>query len=45
MARDLDVEVPLTDAVYALLYENKPIREIAESLFRRTPNVEFYGLK
>ena len=45
MARDLDVEVPLTDAVYDLLYENKPIREIAESLFRRTPNVEFYGLK
>ncbi len=45
MARDLGVEVPLADAVYALLYEQKPIADIVETLFRRTPRVEFYGLR
>ena len=45
MARDLGVEVPLTDAVYDLLYEHKPMAEIVETLFRRTPRMEFYGLR
>ncbi len=45
MACDLGVEVPLTDAVYALLYEKKPMSDIIETLFRRTPRMEFYGLR
>ena len=44
MARDLGVEVPLTDAVYSLLYEGATLRQISETLFARTPRMEFYGL-
>ena len=44
MARELGVEVPLTEAVHSLLYEGTPLPEIAETLFRRTPRMEFYGL-
>ena len=44
MARELGVEVPLTEAVHSLLYEGTPLPEIAEALFRRTPRMEFYGL-
>ena len=44
MARELGVEVPLTEAVHSLLYEGTPLPEIAETLFRRPPRMEFYGL-
>lgn len=45
MAGELGVEVPLTDAVYSLLYEDATLDQIAQTLFNRTPRVEFYGLK
>lgn len=45
MAGELGVEVPLTDAVHALLYEGATLDQIAQTLFSRTPRVEFYGLK
>ena len=44
LARKHDVDVPLTDAVNALIYEGRTMRDVALDLFRRTPDVEFYGL-
>ncbi len=40
MARDLGVEVPITQEVYQVLFENKPVREAISSLLSRSAKPE-----
>lgn len=44
LASRLDVEVPIADAVYSLLYEGLSLEEVAARLYARSPRGEFYGL-
>ncbi len=44
LARAYGVEVPISDAVYNLLYGNVPLEQITADLYARTPAAEFYGL-
>lgn len=44
VADKLKVEVPLTHAVYDLLYAKAPFDEVVATLYARAPGVEFYGL-
>jgi glycerol-3-phosphate dehydrogenase (NAD(P)+) len=43
LAQRLDVAMPICEAVYRILYENKPAAEMVEELLSRTPNLEFNG--
>lgn len=43
LAHKHGVEVPITEAVYNLLYENMPFEEVSQMLAGREPKVEFYG--
>lgn len=42
IARKLDVEMPICDAVYRVLYEDLPATQAVELLLSRQPNTEFY---
>ncbi|MDO5045008.1 MAG: NAD(P)H-dependent glycerol-3-phosphate dehydrogenase [Coriobacteriia bacterium] len=44
LAHKHGVEVPITEAVYQALYEDKDIEELISALFSRAPRDEFYGL-
>jgi glycerol-3-phosphate dehydrogenase (NAD(P)+) len=44
LARKRGVEVPLADAVYALLYGGVSLADATAALYARVPNDEFYGL-
>ncbi|QXJ26876.1 NAD(P)-dependent glycerol-3-phosphate dehydrogenase [Actinomadura graeca] len=44
LARKHNVEMPITEAVTAVLYHGMPIREAAISLISRSPKPERYGL-
>lgn len=41
LAQKKGVEMPITDAIYGVLYENKPIRETIEELMARNSKPEF----
>ncbi|MFR6021103.1 MAG: NAD(P)H-dependent glycerol-3-phosphate dehydrogenase, partial [Lactobacillaceae bacterium] len=41
MARELDVDMPITDAIYQVLYENAPIRTVITDLMKRSGKPEF----
>lgn len=45
LARERDIEVPITEAVHAVLFEGRPIDEAMETLLTRAPRVEFYGME
>ena len=45
LAHAKGVEVPITDAVHAFLYEGIPMAEVLASLLARTPGEEFYGFE
>ena len=38
------VEVPITEAVYDLLYEHAAMADVLARLYSRTPTAEFYGI-
>jgi len=40
LANKLDVELPITEQVYRVLYENLPPQAAVEALFRREPRQE-----
>lgn len=44
LARELKIEVPLTNAVHSILYDETGLGEAAQLLLDRDPHVEFYGL-
>lgn len=44
LAHAHDVQVPITQAVYDLLYNNMPLAEAIDALLGRSPNEEFYGV-
>ena len=41
LARRAEVETPLVDAVYSVLYEDRPVREVLHELMTRAPKAEF----
>ena len=41
LARRAQVETPLVDAVYSVLYEDRPVREVLHELMTRAPKAEF----
>ena len=41
MARELGVDMPITDAIYQVLYENAPIRAVITDLMQRSGKPEF----
>ncbi len=45
LAQNKDVEVPITQAVWSLVYDGASPQAIAESLANREPTHEFYGMK
>src|SRR3712207_7229919 len=45
LARRRGVELPITEEVNAVLYENKSVRAAVESLMSRPPKEEFEGVK
>lgn len=40
LAAEVNIELPITDEVYAVLYENKPPREAVQALLTREPKPE-----
>jgi glycerol-3-phosphate dehydrogenase (NAD(P)+) len=38
----LDIEMPITQAIYGILYECVPAREAVEKLLNRDPKVEHF---
>ena len=44
LAQERDIEVPITKAVYGLLYEGLPLQDAVDNLLGRVPNKEFYGM-
>ncbi len=40
----MDVEMPITSAVHAVLYEGATPEDITSRLTNRLPNEEFYGM-
>ncbi len=44
LARERDVQVPITQAVYDLLYCNLPLSQAIDALLGRVPVQEFYGV-
>lgn len=45
LARAHDVQVPITQAVYDLLYNGLPLTEAIDALLGRAPFEEFYGIE
>ncbi len=45
LARERGIEVPITAAVHAVLFEDKPIGDAMEVLLTRAPRTEFYGME
>ncbi len=45
LGREKGIEVPLTDAVYALLYGGSSIEDVIANLVDRIPRDEFYGIE
>lgn len=45
MTKELGVESPLTDAVYALLHEGRDLKGVLAQLFSRHPREELYGIR
>jgi len=43
LAQQLDVAMPICDAVYRILYEHKPAADMVAELLSRTPSLEFNG--
>jgi len=43
LARKLDVEMPITEQVYLLLYENKHPKQVVADLLAREVKPEFYS--
>ena len=41
LARRAKVETPLIDAVYSVLYEDRPVRDVLHELMTRAPKAEF----
>ena len=41
LAQRLDVEMPICEAVYRVLYEQLPVADAVEALLNRVPNTEF----
>ena len=44
LARERGIAVPITKAVYELLYEGVTFQEVMDELLERLPNEEFYGV-
>lgn len=44
LAKSKGVEVPITQAVNAVLYEGMPVLDAVDALLERRPNEEFYGV-
>ncbi|KAI8925751.1 6-phosphogluconate dehydrogenase [Entophlyctis helioformis] len=44
LARRLDVDSPITDQVYAVLYQGKPIKQAFRELMERDPSDELRGI-
>nr|KAJ3419746.1 hypothetical protein HK105_006551 [Polyrhizophydium stewartii] len=44
LARKLNVDSPITDQVYAVLFENKPVRQAMRDLMERDPSQELRGI-
>jgi glycerol-3-phosphate dehydrogenase (NAD(P)+) len=44
LARDLGVEMPITEQIFRVLYEGKDVREAVQSLMLRDPKHELEGL-
>jgi glycerol-3-phosphate dehydrogenase (NAD(P)+) len=44
LARDLGVEMPITEQIFQVLYEGKDVREAVQSLMLRDPKHELEGL-
>lgn len=44
LAREHGVEAPITEAVYAMLYEGLTVTEATDALLERRPREEFYGI-
>ena len=44
LARELNIEAPLTEAVHAVLYEGRAVSDVVSGLKGRSPKREFYGL-
>ena len=40
LSRKLDVEMPITEGMHAILFENKPINEAITELMDRNPQLE-----
>lgn len=45
MTKELGVESPLTDAVYALLHQGKSLASVKAQLLSRHPRTELYGIR
>ncbi len=45
MARRYQLEMPITEQLYLLLFENKPVLEAVRDLLKREPTREMYGFK
>jgi glycerol-3-phosphate dehydrogenase (NAD(P)+) len=43
LAQRLGVAMPISDAVYRILYDNMPAADMVAELLNRTPNLEFNG--
>jgi glycerol-3-phosphate dehydrogenase (NAD(P)+) len=43
LAQRLEVEMPISEAVYRILYDGTPLEEMVEELLNRPPNLEFNG--
>lgn len=44
LAQQRNIETPITNAVYGILYEDLPLAEAMDALLCRLPHEEFYGL-
>jgi glycerol-3-phosphate dehydrogenase (NAD(P)+) len=45
LAKDLGVELPITEQIARVLFEGKPVREAVSSLMERDPKRELHGLE
>lgn len=44
LAQARGIQVPITNAVFAILYEGLPLAEAVDALLGRSPHTEFYGV-
>lgn len=45
LARKLGIDSPITDQVYKVLYEHKPLMDAMHDLVHRKPHAEFRGIQ